>query len=192
MLNNKLHGTTSDPSSLISDCKQFRMNWSVVWQSDHHLLTVFHWCIPFIGCHQNFSRSVCWPTQLFMKNNLFIFTPCLPHHSHPILCDQTKESLYPSLGSRPTQAGVRAFHSCALSVGTTARYLSAQPPEYSLLIVEMSQNMSFWLCLSPIDARMPNGPLMFWNCFSDCAFEHWFSYRATEPGYAGDIGAIEI
>ena len=30
------------------------------------------------------------------------------------------------------------------------------------------------------------------NCFLDFAVEHWFGCRAAEPGFAGDIGAIEV
>ena len=30
---------------------------------------------------------------------------------------------------------------------------------------------------------------MLRNCFLDFAVEHWFG---TEPGFAGDIGAIEV
>ena len=33
---------------------------------------------------------------------------------------------------------------------------------------------------------------MLRNCFLDFAVEHWFGCRATEPRFAGDIGAIEI
>ena len=36
------------------------------------------------------------------------------------------------------------------------------------------------------------GLLMLKNCFLDFAVEHWFGCRATEPGFAGDIGAIEV
>ena len=30
------------------------------------------------------------------------------------------------------------------------------------------------------------------NCFLDFAVEHWFGCRATEPGFAREIGAIEV
>ena len=33
---------------------------------------------------------------------------------------------------------------------------------------------------------------MFRNCFLGLAMEHWFVCVATEPGFAGDIGAIEV
>ena len=46
------------------------------------------------------------------KNSLLIFTPCLPHHSHPVHRDQTKE-LVSSVSRVKTNTGARAFHSCA-------------------------------------------------------------------------------
>ena len=36
------------------------------------------------------------------------------------------------------------------------------------------------------------GLLMLRNYFLDFAVEHWLGCRATEPGFAGDIGAIEV
>ena len=33
---------------------------------------------------------------------------------------------------------------------------------------------------------------MLRNYFLDFAVEHWFGCRATEPGFARDIGAIEV
>ena len=54
--------------------------------------------------HAPLSRSVCWPAGLYVKkNNLFMSTQCLPHHSLPGHWDQTNESLCQSLGSRSTQ-----------------------------------------------------------------------------------------
>ena len=44
----------------------------------------------------------------------------------------------------------------------------------------------------PIDTVTPHGLLMLRNCFLDFAVEHWFGCRATEPGFTGDIGAIEV
>ena len=41
----------------------------------------FHWLPVYFRI---LWRSVCWPTKYFMKNSLFIFTLCLPHHSHPV------------------------------------------------------------------------------------------------------------
>ena len=33
---------------------------------------------------------------------------------------------------------------------------------------------------------------MLRNCFLNFAVEHWFGCRTTEPGFAKDIGAIEV
>ena len=43
-----------------------------------------------------------------------------------------------------------------------------------------------------MDTGVLNGPLMFWDYFFDFAVEHQFGRHATEPGFAGDIGDIEI
>ena len=57
---------------------------------------------------------------------------------------------------------------------------------------EISEDTSLWFGLSSIDTVTPHGLLMLWNRFLDFAVEHWFGCRATEPGFAGDIGAIEV
>ena len=63
-----------------------------------------------------------------MKYNLFIFTPCFPHYSHPGHWDGTKESLCWLPGSRPLQARGH-FTLVPLPFGTTSHYLFAQPPQ---------------------------------------------------------------
>ena len=55
---------------------------------------------------------------------------------------------------------------------------------------ETAQDTSLWLGLSPIDTSTPNDLLMLWNCFIYFAVGH--RCCATEPGFAEDIGAIEI
>ena len=44
-----------------------------------------------------------WPTKPRVKTSLFIFTPCLPHHSHSVHWDQTTIIVCQFLGSRPTE-----------------------------------------------------------------------------------------
>ena len=39
---------------------------------------------------------------------------------------------------------------------------------------------------------MHDGLLMLQKCLIDFVAEHWFSCHTTEPGYAGDIGTVEI
>ena len=71
-------------------------------------------------------KSICWPTKPCVKNSLFIFTPCLPHHSHLVHWDQTKIIVCQSLGSRATQ--VQELFTLVLRLfGTTSRCLSIQP-----------------------------------------------------------------
>ena len=44
-----------------------------------------------------------WPTKRCVKNSLFVFTPWLPRHSHPVHWDHTTIIVCQSLESRPTQ-----------------------------------------------------------------------------------------
>ena len=37
-----------------------------------------------------------------------------------------------------------------------------------------------------------NNSSLLRNCFLDFAVEHWFGCRATEPGFGGEIGTIEV
>ena len=50
----------------------------------------------------------------------------------------------------------------------------------------------FKLGLYRIDTGMPDCPLMLQNCFIEFDVEHQFGWHATEPDFAGDIGAMEI
>ena len=55
--------------------------------------------------------------------------------------------------------------------------------------------LGVWINLPPpppLDTGVPNGLLMLQNSLKDFAFEHRSGSCATEPGYAGDIGAIDI
>ena len=95
-----------------------------------------------------------------------------------------------SRGSRPTQMQellARVPHlfgaSLLLSVRSAFQLLPSR---------NSSRHISLTWPLPRHDTVTPDGPLMLWNCFIDFAIEHWFGCRATEPGFAGDIGAIEI
>ena len=173
--------------------KLFRIDWPTCWHSHLHLLAVFHCFIPFISCQYNLeycSRSVCWPAKHCVKSSLFIFTPCLSHHSHPVLWDQIEELRRQSLGKRPTKLQEHFTHA-PLLFGRTCHCLSAEPLLISCKLQATSEDKSLWLGLSPIDASTPDGPLMLQHCFIDFAVEYWFGCRATVPGFTGDIGTIE-
>ena len=103
----------------LTNLNVFRIDWPTSWQS-HILLAVFHCFVPFIGYPhilEYFSISVAC---------MFIFTPCLLHHSHPIHWDQTKVLVCQSIEERPTQAQ-EVFTLVPHLFGTTSRCLSAQP-----------------------------------------------------------------
>lgn len=75
----------------------------------------------------------------------------------------------------------------------------SQPPTICPLshlycnLQETSRNIPLWFDVCSIDITMPNGLLMGQNYFIDFANEHWYGgCHPTEPGYAGDIGAVEI
>ena len=125
-----------------------------------------------------------------MKHSLFIFTPCLPHQSHPVHWDQAKKSVFQSLESSPTQVQ-ELFTLEPFLFGTTSRCLFMQP--FRLLPSKKHLKTRFFdLAFPPIDTSTPDDPLMLRNCFIDFAVEHQFGCCATEPGFTGDIGAIEI
>ena len=63
--------------------------------------------------------------------------------------------------------------------------------QFSCYLQETSEDTSLWFGLSPIDTVTPHG-LLLRKCFLDFAVEHWFGCRVTEPGFARDIGAIEV
>ena len=118
-----------------------------------------------------------------MRNSPFPFAPWLPLLFHHVYWDQTEESLCPSLGSRTALAQGPSAH-VPLIFGTTICPFSH--------LQETSQNIPFQLGLSPVDTGVPNWLLMLRNSLSNLVFKHRSDCCSTEPGYTGDIGAIEI
>ena len=112
-------------------------------------------------------------------NNLFTFA----------YWDQTEKSRCLSLGPGPTLAqGLSAL--APLLFGKSFPYMSAQSPW--LPPSEDVSKHTFLTPPSPIGTSVPRGLLILRNSFNDFVFEQWSGCCATEPGYAGDIGAIEI
>ena len=127
-----------------------------------------------------------------MENNLSIFAPWLPllfHHAH---WDQTEEPLCPSLGSGPSLTqGPSAL--VPLLFGTTFHYLSVQPPRMTPSEDVSKHTFTAWPSPpTPTDTGVPNSLLMLRNSLNDFVFEQQSGCCTTEPGYTGDIGAIEI
>ena len=63
---------------------------------------------------------------------------------------------------------------------------------WSIVKQKTSQNIPFRLGLPPVDTGVPNSLLMLQNSLNDFVFEDRSGCCATDPGYTGDIGAIEI
>ena len=171
----------------------FRIDWLLPgWQCPLLLLGVFHCFVSFICCQLGLEyclRSICWPTKPWVRHSLFIFTPCLPHHFHPVHGDQTTIIVCQSLESRPTQVQ-ELFTLVPGLFGTVSRCLSVQQIQ-SLISRNIWRNISLpWAFL--IVTRVPDGLLMLRNCLSDFALKRWFDCCATEPGFTWNIGAIEV
>ena len=159
-------------------------------------------CPPFT-CSVPLLRSLHWLPirfRMLFKINLLtyktlrekqpvIFTPCLPHHSHPVHWDQVTIIVCQSLESRLTQV-VELFmlvppflwNNLPLSVHSAT----------SVTTFKKHLKTSLWLVLFSIDTGMPDDPLMLQNCFSDFAVEHWFGLMRHRVWLTRDIGAIEI
>ena len=124
-----------------------------------------------------------------MRNSLFTFAPWLPFPFHHAYWDQKEESLCPSLGSRPTLVQGPSSH-VPFSLEQTSTICAFS--HLGCHLHKTSQNIPFRLGLPPMDTGVPYCLLMLRNNFNDFAFEHRSCCCATEPGYTGDIGVIEI
>ena len=90
-----------------------------------------------------------------------------------------------------TNTGARAFGSCAPSLWNNLPLYVRSATSVATFRRRL-QTYFFQLGLPPVDTGVPNCLLMLHNDFNDFAFEHRSGCCATEPGYAGDIGGIEI
>ena len=90
-----------------------------------------------------------------------------------------------------TNTGARASHSF-FPVSLEQPPAACQFSQFSCYLQEISEDTSLWFGLSSIDTVTPHGLLMLRSCFLDFAVEHWFGCCTTEPGFVGDIGAIEV
>ena len=150
------------------------------------LLSSLHWLpvkyrVHFKICLLNYKA--------LQEEQPFTFAPWLPFLFHHVHWDQTEESLWPPLGSRPTLAQGPSAH-VPLLFGTTFHYLSIQPPRLPPSEDVSKHTFSTWPF--PRRHRCALLPVDVTEWLHDFAFEHRSGCCATEPGYAGDIGAIEI
>ena len=152
-------------------------------------LPPFTHCVPLL-CSLHWSpvkfRVDFKDLSAGLQNRLFIFTPCLLHHSHQVHWDQTKESLL--IPRVKTNKVWGFFRLVPFQNILPLSFRSAT----STVIFRKRLKMHLFDLAFPPDTEMPDGLLMLRNCFVLFAVEHQFSCCATAPGSNGDIGAIEI
>ena len=153
----------------------------------HKVTTIYSQCstaaLPSLA-PSKIHFKICLLTYKALQEEQPVYLRSLIAISLPSRSLRSEKSLCPSLGSRPTLAQGPSAH-VPLLFGTTFHYLSVSH------LQKMSQNIPFRLGLFPVDTGVPYC-LLLRNDFNDFAFEHQSGCCATEPGYAGDIGAIEI
>ena len=158
---------------------------------------------PPFTCNVPLLRSLHWlPEKFRILFKISLLTYKTFHEKQPAYLQCMLAASLPSRSLRSNKGislsvprvkgstGARAFHSCAPSLWNNLP-LSFRPA-ISDATFKKYLKTSLWLGLSPIDTGTPDGPLMLWNCFFDFAVEHWFGCHVPEPGFAGDIVAIEI
>ena len=135
---------------------------------------------PFISSVP-LRRSLHWlPVKYRVLFKICLLTHKTPHEEQPVYLRSVTATSLPSRSLRSnrgitlsiprirTNTGARAFNSCAPSLWNNLPLSVHSPTSVATL------------------------PLLLWNSLNDFVFEHRSGCCATEPGYAGDIGAIEI
>ena len=127
-------------------------------------------------------RSLHWlPVKYRVHFKICLLTYKALHEEQPVYL---RSLIATSLPLRPQRSnrGITLVQGTSAHVsllfGTTFHYLSVQPPR-----LPNSED---------VDTGVPNGLLILRNDFNDFAFEHRSGCYATESGYVGDIGAIDI
>ena len=151
------------------------------------LLRSLHWLPVKYRVH----FKICLLTYKALQEEQPVYLRCLVAISLPSRSLRSNRGITLSIPRIKTNTGARAFSSCAA--------FSLEQPSTNCAFSHLgchlqktSQNIPFRLGLPPVDTGVPYCLLMSRNDFNDFAFEHRSGCCATEPGYAGDIGALEI
>ena len=121
-----------------------------------------------------------------MKSSPYIFTPCLPHHSHPIHWDRTTVLVCRCLGQ--DQHRCKSFSIlCPISLKQSLTVCLFN--HFHCYIEKTSEDTSLWRGLSLIDTSMSDGQL---NCFIHFAIEHQLGCCSTEPCFAGILPRLKF
>ena len=155
------------------------------WASFTHsvqLLHSLHWLPVKYKAH----FKICLLTYKALHEEQPVYLHSLIATSLPSRSLRSNRGITLSVPRIRTNTGARAFSSSlwnnlslsvrsAISVATFRRCLN-----------------TYLFDFPPVDTSVPNDLLMLRNSLNNFVFEHQSSCCATEPGYTGDIGAIEI
>ena len=158
---------------------------------------------PFTRCVP-LPRSLHWlPVKYRVHFKICLLTYKAFHEEQPVYLRSLIATSLPSRSLRSnrgitlsvsrirTNTGVRAFSSCAPSLWNNLP-LSVRSATSVATFRKRLKTYLFDLAFPPVGTGVPNGLLMLRNSFNDFVFEHRSGCCATDPGYTGDIGAIEI
>ena len=151
------------------------------------LLRSLHW-LP-IKYRVHFKICLLTYRALYKKQPVYlrsVIATSLPSRSL-----RSNRGITLSIPTIRTNTGARAFSSCTPSLWNNLP-LSVCSATSVATFEKTSQNIPFRLGVPHVDTGVPNGLLMLQNSLNDFVFEHRFGCCTTEPGYAGDIGALEI
>ena len=153
------------------------------------LLRSLHWLPVKYRVH----FKSCLLTYKALHEDQAVYLRSLIAISLPLRSVRLNRGITLSMPRIKTNTGARAFSSCAPSPWNNLP-LSVRSANSVATFRRRLKTYLFDLASPPphpVDTGVPYCLLMLRNDFSDFAFESRSGGCATEPGYAGDIGAIE-
>ena len=153
------------------------------------LLRSLHWLPVRYRVH----FKICLLTYKALQEEQPVYLRSLIAISLPSRSLRSNRGITLSIPRIETITGARAFSSCAPSLWNNL-LLSVRSVTSVATFRRRLETYLFDLTPPPslVDTGVPYCLLMLWNGFNDFAFEHRSGCCTTEPGYAGDIGAIEM
>ena len=153
------------------------------------LLRSLHWLPVKYRVH----FKICWLTYKALHEEHPVYLRSLIAISLPSRSLRSNRGITLSIPRIKNNTGAGAFSSCAPSLWNNLP-LSVRSATSVATFRRRLKAYLFDLVSPPppVNTGVPYCLLMLRNDFNDFAFEHRSGCCATEPGYAGDIGAIKI
>ena len=149
------------------------------------LLRSFHWLPVKYRVH----FKICLLTYRALHEEQPVYLRSLIATSLPSRSLRSNRGITLSVPRINTNTGTRAFSSCIPSLWNN---LPLSVHSATSVDTFRRRLKPFQLALPPVDTGVPNRVLMLRNSLNEFVFEYRSGCCATEPGYAGDIGDIEI